>query len=330
MTASYAYSQPSRVSAGARERVARAAAELGYAGPDPSARSLRRGRTSSLGVVLGEHLAYAFDDPQASAFLGGVAEVCGERGYAMTILPTTGDAHDTERIRIAAVDGFVVWTTVDDDPVLDAIRRLHLPAVVHSGPAVEGLGLVGINNRKAARAIGALAFQGSRRPAVLSFPLDRARVADVSPGRKPTAAAFPVTRDRLLGFRDAARRTGHPWSAMTVAVCGHNQRAEAEQVTSRLLATDRPDAIAAMSDELAAGAITALRAAGLRVPDDCAVTGWDDAPVAADLGLTTVAQSMRDQGAQCATAVLDRKLTSLPEPPWSLRERSSTRRGAPA
>jgi DNA-binding LacI/PurR family transcriptional regulator len=75
MTASYTYNRPSRVSGEARVRVLAAAAQLGYAGPDPSARSLRRGSTRTLGVVLGEHLSYAFEDPQAVSFLAGIAEV---------------------------------------------------------------------------------------------------------------------------------------------------------------------------------------------------------------------------------------------------------------
>src|SRR4051794_37373250 len=76
MTASYTYNQPNRVSDQARAKVLAAAAQLGYPGPDPSARSLRRGSTQTLGVVLGEHLTYAFEDPQAVSFLAGVAEVC--------------------------------------------------------------------------------------------------------------------------------------------------------------------------------------------------------------------------------------------------------------
>src|SRR3954469_13880032 len=122
MTASYAYGRPDRVSDRARAGVLAAAARLGYAGPDPSARSLRRGSTRTLGVVLGEHLSYAFEDPQAVSFLAGIAHVCADRGYGMTILPITGAADDVPRIMGAAVDGFIVWTTVDDDPILASVR----------------------------------------------------------------------------------------------------------------------------------------------------------------------------------------------------------------
>ena len=315
MTASYTYNRPERVSDQARAKVLAAAAQLGYAGPDPSARSLRRGSTLTLGVVLGEHLSYAFDDPGAVSFLAGVAEVCAARGYGMTILPITG----------AAVDGFIVWTTSDDDPVLPAVRATKRRAVIHGGPAVAGLGLVGIDNRAAARAVGALAFAGARRPAIVSQPVSRARISTIGRGEDVTDVLFPVTRERLLGYRDAAEDVGIAWHDVVVAVCARNGTAEAERITTTLLASaEPPDAIAAMSDEQAVGVVRAVSAAGRVVPDDVAVTGWDDLPVAAELGLTTVRQSLRDQGVACALAALG-EAPDCPRAPWSLVRRDSTR-----
>ncbi len=326
MTASYAYGRPGRVSEQARARVLAAADRLGYAGPDPRARSLRRGSTQTLGVVLGEHLTYAFEDPQAARFLAGIAQVCAERGFGMTILPVTGAPQDPARVRAAAVDCFVVWTTTLDDPVLEAVRSVRRPAVVHGGPAVPGLGLVGVDNVAAACAVGAEAFAGARRPAVLSFPLDRARRSSTGPGADPAGVLFPVTRDRLEGYRQAAGLAGFAWSRVTVAVCARNDAAEARAVAARLFtAPERPDAIAAMSDEQAAGVLRAAAAAGLRVPQEVSVTGWDDADVARELGLTTVAQSLRDQGAACARAVLDGAPADGPAAPWSVVRRGSTR-----
>src|SRR5437763_15636250 len=84
MTVSYTYAQPDRVSADAAAKVRTAATELGYPGPHPAARALRRGRAGSLGVVLGERLTYAFDDPQAARFLSGVAEVCAAQAVGLT------------------------------------------------------------------------------------------------------------------------------------------------------------------------------------------------------------------------------------------------------
>src|SRR3954447_8471409 len=175
MTVSYAYSRPERVSTEAAAKVRAAAQQLGYPGPHPTARSLRRGRVGTLGVVLGERLDYAFDDPQAARFLAGVADVCAAEGVGLTLVPITGAASDAERVARAVVDGFVVWTTSDDDPVLDAVAASGLPAVVHAGPDRTGLPVVGIDDRAAAGAIGRLAFTGAARPVVLSFPVNRDR-----------------------------------------------------------------------------------------------------------------------------------------------------------
>ncbi|MFF0517157.1 LacI family DNA-binding transcriptional regulator [Actinomadura nitritigenes] len=327
MTASYAYNRPERVSDRARSKVLDAAARLGYAGPDPSARSLRRGSTRALGVVMGEHLSYAFEDPEAASFLAGIADVCADRGYGMTILPITGADDDGRRITEAAVDGFVVWTTSDDDPVLSAVQAVKRPAVVHGGPAVPGIGLVGIDDRAAARAVGAMAFAGAERPAVVSFPLSRDRISMVTTGIDPADVLFPVTRERLEGYRRAAEDAGIGWRDVTVAVCSRNDGAEAERLAAALLASpEPPDAIAAMSDQQAAGVVQAVRAAGRSVPGDVAVTGWDDAAVATRLGLTTVAQSLREQGAACARAALGEE--PAPEAAsWSIVRRTSTRPG---
>src|SRR5580698_1241927 len=87
MTASYVYSRPERVAPATAAKVRAAAERLDYPGPHPGARSLRRGRAGSLGVVMSERLTYAFDDPQAARFLAGVAEVCADSETGLTLVP---------------------------------------------------------------------------------------------------------------------------------------------------------------------------------------------------------------------------------------------------
>ncbi|MFS1304620.1 LacI family DNA-binding transcriptional regulator [Streptosporangium longisporum] len=362
MTVSYAYGQPGRVSDEARARVREAAERLGYPGPHPGARSLRSGRTGNLGVVLGEHLTYAFDDPQATRFMSGVAQVCADHGMALTLVPITGGPADVDRVTEAAVDAFVVWTTADDDPVVDAIVATGLPAVIHGGPRREGLSFVAADDRAAAVAVGREVFAGARRPGVLSFPLDRARVSrlgfgaspahtsgevasspasagfggaapsDTGPspeGIDPDASTFRVTRQRLRGYRDAWTGTGGDWSRVRVAVCSTNSASEAEALAAELLTGPHAcDAVAAMGDELALGVLRAASRLGLTVPGDFTLSGWDDSAAAAPAGLTTIAQSLRDQGIRCARTALgvlapaDRDS----EVPWTLIRRESTRR----
>jgi DNA-binding LacI/PurR family transcriptional regulator len=336
MTVSYAYSRPDRVSADAAARVRAAAARLGYPGPHPGARSLRRGRAGSLGVVLSERLTYAFDDPQATRFLSGVAEVCAAEAIGLTLVPTTGEDGDAARVADAAVDGFVLWTTTEEDPVLDAVIATGLPAVIHAGPHRPGLPVVGIDDRAAAAAIGRAAFAGSRRPVVLSFPLDRDRGRLLLRGRVPRRVTYPVTRHRWQGFADAWRRLGGELDRLQVAVCPRNSAADGEALTDELLAGEAPpDAIAAMSDELALGALRAAERAGIAVPVALSITGWDDSDAAAPAGLTTLAQSLRDQGIRCAELALGMAapITGDARADWQVIHRRSTRRqdrgGAP-
>jgi DNA-binding LacI/PurR family transcriptional regulator len=331
MTVSYAYAQPGRVSAEAADRVRAAAERLGYPGPHPGARSLRRGRAGSLGVVLGERLTYAFDDPQAARFLAGVADVCAAEGVGLTLVPIAGADSDAARVAAAAVDGFVVWTTTDDDPVLDAVAGTGLPAVIHAGPHRAGVPVVGIDDRAAAAAIGQIAFAAARRPVVLSFPLDRRRRRALSDGLPDAAVSYPVTRHRLTGFADAWAEAGGDPRALRVAVCPANSAAHGEDFARELLDSPAsPDAIAAMSDELALGALRAAAAAGAAVPGALAVTGWDDTDAAGPAGLTTVAQSLRDQGSRCARLALGhREAVAEDDPPdWRIVVRDSTRPGA--
>lgn len=134
MTVSYAFNHPARVAEANRARVLEAAARLGYR-PDSTARALRSGRARQLGVVVGEHLSYFFDDPQMAQFLAGIADVCVDEGLGVVLIPTRGDADDVDRVLAAAVDGYVLWTTVADDPVLAAVVGSGRPAAIQGGPA---------------------------------------------------------------------------------------------------------------------------------------------------------------------------------------------------
>ena len=328
MTVSYVYSQPDRVADATAAKVRIAAAKLGYPGPHPGARSLRRGRAGSLGLVLGERLTYAFDDPQAVRFLSGVAEVCAAHAVGLTLVPTTGDKSDTARVAEAVVDGFVIWTTTEEDPVLDAVIATGLPAVIHAGPGRPGLPVVGIDDRAAAAAIGQTAFAGARRPAVLSFPLDRHRRRLLLRGPVPGGIPFPVTRHRWQGLADAWTTLGGDPDRLRIAVCPHNRSVEGEALTHELLAHEPPpDAIAAMSDELALGALRAAGQAGISVPYALSITGWDDTDAASDAGLTTLAQALRDQGIRCAQLALGQRSPGPGDDnaEWHVVPRRSTR-----
>ena len=323
MSVSYAYGRPERVSDETRAKVFDAAERLGYTGPHRGAQSLRSGRSNNLAVLLTEKLTYAFDDPQARRFLSGVADACLDTDTGLVILPNTRVGRDVDRVRDAAVDGYVFWTTVTGDPLLDAAVATGRPVCVQGGPEHDGTTLISIDDAAAAEAVALIALAGALRPLVLAFPADEHRERRLVHGPDPETIDFPVTRNRLRGYRAAAEALGLDWSAVPVAFGTGSFRSEGTRAMQDHLDALRPDTVLAMSDEMALGALSVVRDRGMQVPGDLAMVGWDDTEEAAGAGLTTVAQSLYEQGRSAARAVLAGEPVATPE--WHVVRRTSTR-----
>ena len=340
MTVSYVFSRPQRVSPGVRELVLQVAHRLNYHGPDPAARSLARGQSNSVGVIVGEGLTYAFDDSQSTRFLVGVASVCVEYQQNMVLIPAAGDIGDASRVREAPVDSYILWTGVRDGPVLDAVIATGKPVAVQgpppdslrpdpgqtADPGEQRIRVVAADERSAASAVTSATFAGARAPAVVSFALSPEGGPMIVRGPSVSAVAFASARERLHGIQQQCRHMRLPWSDVRVAVVSRNNRQDARGLLEELLdGPSPPDAIVAMSDELALGVLDIIDRRGWRVPGDVTVSGWDDSPAAARHDLTSVHQSLEEQGTLCALFVLGREGQSE-TPAWRLIERGSTSR----
>ena len=244
MTASYTYSRPERVSEQARSKVLAAAARLGYAGPDPSARSLRRGRTQTLGVVMGEHLTYAFDDPQAVQFLAGVAEVCAGRALRHDHPADHGRRRRRRRGSPARRSTGSSSGPLGRRPGPGRRPRDEAARGGPRRPGPAGAGAGRIDNRAAARAVGDGRVRGARTG------LPRCPSHSTALGDRPTATG--PTRERgALRRHPAPTAAGSTevrppgWAstgcACPVVVLAGNDRAEAEAAALRLLDPDRRD-----------------------------------------------------------------------------------------
>ncbi len=213
-------------------------------------------------------------------------------------------------------------------------RERNIPLVTHGSPRLDGVPFVGIDDRAAAQAAAEHLLQlGHRSLAVISFPFGPARRARHRDPAKIGRPSYRVTRGRLAGYQAAANAATPQPAALDIYEVAVNSRDEGQRAALALLqATPRPTAVLAMSDELAVGVLAAARELDLRVPDDVSVVGWDDLPSAraSDPALTTVRQSLHDQGRTCARLLITATRGELAADdlvhlaPWQLVTRDST------
>ena len=339
-TVSNAFTRPDQLSPATRKRVLAAAARLGYPGPNPLAAGLRRGRVGALGFAYDNPLSYAFDNPVVVAVLAGISAVAEQAGSGLLLVPGSAPAErNSAAVASAVIDGLVVFSLADDDPLLDAILGRHLPLVVIDqpgppslrGPFADGsTPWIGVDDHAAAAGAAAhLLALGHRRLGVVSFGLARHRVRGMADETAQQAATYAVTRRRLAGYRDAVVRAGTDWSTVAVAAGATSAVKEGAAMAAALLArTPRPTGLLCMSDRLAEGALQSARRLGLRVPDDLSIIGFDDAPGAGALQLSTVRQPNRRKGEIAARTLLDLVAQRHTEPvhllPTELIVRAST------
>jgi DNA-binding LacI/PurR family transcriptional regulator len=311
-TVSNAYSRPDQLNPALRERILATAAELGYAGPDAAARSLRRGRAGAIGLLFTETLSYAFSDPYALGYLRGFAEATEEAGSGLLLIPIPPGSTGEDTVRQAVVDGFCVYCLHDRHAALKIIRARNLPVVTNIPIPELAASYVGIDERAAARrAADHLIGLGHRRIVVIVDWLGE----DVPEGRtdQGTVDQAPVwdAHERVAAFYDAFADAELDPKSLQVIVAGRNTGdAGAEAAASVLDVVPRPTAIFAASDVLALGVLDAARRRGLRVPQDLSIAGFDDIPAAEAAGLTTVHQPGTEKGRQAGRLLLD-----LPDEP---------------
>lgn len=300
-TVSNAYNRPDQLSSQLRERVFQTARRLGYAGPDPAARSLRRRRAGAVGVLYADRLSYAFADPAAVMFLEGVSVATEEAALGLMLVPgSPRETRDPDAVMNAVVDGFVVYCLAENDPLAEAALERRLPTVLVDQPPQDGLPAVGIDDEGAARTLAEhLIGLGHTRFGIISFELTpdpRSSLADLQ--RQRSATYWP-TRRRLSGYETALEAAGISWGDVPVYECAENRAEEGHHAAAALLSLEpRPTAILALSDQLALGAIRAAGKRGLSVPRDVSVAGFDDIPEASRSvpRLTTIRQPHVEKG----------------------------------
>jgi DNA-binding LacI/PurR family transcriptional regulator len=268
------------VSPEALSAVQRAMRETGYVA-NQSARTLVTRRTNAVAFVVSEPQERLFEDPNFSALLHACTQELAARDAHLVLMLASSDAARDRVLRYIAaghVDGALLVSTHAGDPVMRQLLRAQVPIVSCGRPPDEDLtvSFVAADDRGGARQmVRYLRGLGRSRVATITGPLDT-----------------PGGQERLAGYRDVL---GPGVDEGLIADARNWSHAAGADAMTRLLA-DRPDldAVFVGSDLLAAGAIGVLRRAGRRVPDDVAIGGFDDSPVAltTDPPLTTMRQPL--------------------------------------
>lgn len=281
------------VSEKARRRVWKVVNEHGYA-PSAAARSLASSRTNVIGLLIPRSAASIFSDPYFPHVIQGITETCTEREYFLMLSMLTGDMEKRFYHRILRgnhFDGVIMLASTVDDPVLPLLIKNGMSFVmIGRHPYFEDINWVDAQNRTGGYiAVSHLIELGHTRIATITGPLDVTAAIDRRDGYKQALLEAGRTVDRdLIVEGDFTQEGG---------------RTAMQQLIAR---EDPPTAVFCASDTMATGAIRAIHEAGLNVPDDIAVVGFDDVPAASfsNPPLTTIRQPIYELGATAASELI--------------------------
>lgn len=277
-TVSRALNGDAYVSPAARAAVQRAVAETGYVA-NRAARSLVTHRTGSVVMVMSEPQEKIFEDPNYGVLMRVAMRRLAERDISLVIM-LAGSEGDRDRVlrylRGGHADGVLLVSTHSGDPLMDELARMGVAAVTCGQmPGAHGIPYAAADDRGGAQHMARyLVDLGRRRIATITGPLDT-----------------PGGLLRLEGFCDVLGRKA---TKKLIAYGDWTQRSGERAMAELLERSPDLDAVFVGNDLMATGALAALRAANRRVPEDVAVAGFDDSPVALSTHplLTTIRQPL--------------------------------------
>ena len=264
-----------------RARVTQAATELEYV-PSQLGRQLAQGRHAANGIVFPD-----LSGPYFAEVVLGYESVAAQLERSVLILSTHGrrDADDLVTELAARCDGIVILARTVDDEVVHRLTRRGTPVVLVARSPLADADSVNAENSASGALLGEhLVAAGAR---TIRFVGDPAATSDVT--------------ERFEAIKAAAERDGATVSVDPVSDFSEDAGTYAARAAlAGRRTTPLPDAFACANDELALGLLLALGDAGVRVPADTLVSGWDDVMAARYAGLTTVRQPMRELGVRAA------------------------------
>jgi LacI family transcriptional regulator len=281
-----------RVRQETRQRVLQIIQQVNYQ-PNALARSLAGFLTRNISLVIPEGVTRLFSDPYFPILIQGVSIACNAHDYSVMLWLAEPEYERRMISRVTnnkLIDGVIIASMLTDDPLIKALAQENLPFIlIGRNPLYDQISYVDVDNQNATRtAIAHLLRLQYRRIATITGPQNM--IAGL---------------DRLEGYKQALRQWDMPIDPDLIVEGDFSE--ESGYIAMQRLIPRRPEAVFAASDYMAIGAMRALRENGLRIPQDLAIVGFDDIPMAArtDPPLTTVRQPIQKTGATAAEALID-------------------------
>ncbi|MGE4583217.1 MAG: LacI family DNA-binding transcriptional regulator [Sphaerochaeta sp.] len=292
---SFAFNDPSRISDKACQQILETAERLGYI-PDPMARNFSLRRHLSIGFLLPQVVQYSLQNPYTMQVILGIGSVCEKYGYTLNLIPPLHKSI-TEAVRAAAVDGLITMGLQVDMDIVSVMKTRLLPYVTIDGIPHEEMPSVNIDDEKASYSLMKMVLDAGHTKLVIIGLSDDAFATEQNSNSVPA--------NRLAGYKRALGDAGIACQAYQQFVC-ECTLADGIRIGKQILElADRPSCIVTMSDIVAIGCIQAFKAAGLHVPDDISVVGFDNIDEASCISpaLTTVDQPAKEKGRLAAEAL---------------------------
>ncbi len=293
-TVSRVIANSTRISEGTRQRVRTVMKELNYH-PNAIARSLVKQSAQAIGLLIPSTIDQFFSNPFFPEVLRGITQVAQNAGYDLFLSTALHGLNDIERlehmVRGKQVDGVILLTARISDPLLVVLTENHIPAVLIGRPAVPTtISWVNNDNRQAAYdATNHLLRLGHKRIGFIGGASD-----------------LVVTMDRLSGYASALEDAGISFDPRLVISEDFLEEGGYTGMMRLLAIPERPGAVIASDDVLAFGAMRAAGELGYLIPDDLAIVGFNDIPLAklSNPPLTTMNVHIFELGQQSAQMLL--------------------------
>jgi DNA-binding LacI/PurR family transcriptional regulator len=294
-TVSNAWNNPEKLSRELREHILSYAQNKGFQGPDKLARALRTGRANAVGVIFNDTMSYVFVDTHDINLMRGIASACEKEGLNLVLIPLSHQPGHASSPVTALVDGYILNATYQHNAIIQQTLARSLPIVTldFSLPLYSS---VSIDNARAMQdVIEYLLAKGHRHFGIIAFPSRKG-----AEGLQPLTAPISGDNAVMLTRVNACHKTLTAHDQRTqcwLYQTEHDEDHGALAAEALLHKYPQITALICLSDRFAAGAVRYCTQNNLLIPQQVAITGFDNTTSESQgIGLTTISQDAMKKG----------------------------------